>query len=39
LHQTQLKLLREWRQSHAETLLPALLLTVNGIASGMGATG
>jgi phosphoenolpyruvate carboxylase len=39
LHQTQLHLLRQWRQQRSEALLPALLLTVNGIASGMGATG
>lgn len=39
LHQVQLRLLREWRQNRAESLLPRLLLTVNGIANGMGATG
>jgi phosphoenolpyruvate carboxylase len=46
LHRRQIALLREWRGSHrrgdaegAAALLPALLLTVNAIASGLGATG
>ncbi len=46
LHRQQIALLREWRhrkqegdESAAERLLPQLLLTVNAIASGLGATG
>ncbi len=46
LHDQQIALLREWRAARrrgendaAAALLPALLLTVNAIASGLGATG
>jgi phosphoenolpyruvate carboxylase len=46
LHHQQIGLLREWRDAcrcddrdAAAGLLPALLLTVNAIASGLGATG
>ena len=46
LHREQIALLREWRglraacdHSNAGALLPQLLLTVNAIASGLGATG
>jgi phosphoenolpyruvate carboxylase len=46
LHRQQIELLREWRDARrcgdrevAATLLPPLLLTVNAIASGLGATG
>jgi phosphoenolpyruvate carboxylase len=46
LHHQQIALLRQWRhlqqhgdKSAAEPLLPQLLLTVNAIASGLGATG
>jgi len=46
LHAQQIGLLRRWRSYHrmgevaqAEELLPQLLLTVNAIASGLGATG
>jgi phosphoenolpyruvate carboxylase len=46
LHEQQIALLREWREARrcnddtaAVALLPALLLTVNAIASGLGATG
>jgi phosphoenolpyruvate carboxylase len=46
LHRQQIALLREWRPLRAQgdaagaaTLLPPLLLTVNAIASGLGATG
>jgi phosphoenolpyruvate carboxylase len=46
LHRQQIALLREWRalRQHgdddgAAALLPGLLLTVNAIASGLGATG
>ena len=46
LHRQQIALLREWRplrrrgdDDGAAALLPALLLTVNAIASGLGATG
>ena len=46
LHRRQISLLREWRHarlleepSHASSLLAQLLLTVNAIASGLGATG
>jgi phosphoenolpyruvate carboxylase len=46
LHHQQIALLREWRNASrrddhdgASALLPALLLTVNAIASGLGATG
>jgi phosphoenolpyruvate carboxylase len=46
LHRQQVALLREWRSAHrlgedeaAAALLPSLLLTVNAIASGLGATG
>ena len=46
LHRQQIALLREWRDARAlgdgeaaATLLPSLLLTVNAIASGLGATG
>jgi phosphoenolpyruvate carboxylase len=46
LHRQQIALLREWRDARrsddraaAEALLPGLLLTVNAIASGLGATG
>lgn len=46
LHRRQVLLLREWRdrrsqgrEAEAEALLPQLLLTVNAIAAGLGATG
>jgi phosphoenolpyruvate carboxylase len=46
LHEQQIALLREWRDARrsddgaaAAALLPALLVTVNAIASGLGATG
>jgi phosphoenolpyruvate carboxylase len=45
LHRQQIDLLRQWRRRTAErddraaALLPHLLLTVNAIASGLGATG
>ena len=46
LHDRQIALLREWRAarlagsaSEAERVLPSLLLTVNAIAAGLGATG
>ena len=47
LHRQQIALLREWRAARtawatvdaAAALLPPLLLTVNAIASGLGATG
>ena len=46
LHREQIALLREWRglrasgeDDRAGALLPQLLLTVNAIASGLGATG
>lgn len=46
LHRQQIALLREWRSMRqnnedegAADLLPSLLLTVNAIASGLGATG
>jgi phosphoenolpyruvate carboxylase len=46
LHRQQIALLREWRgmrrrgdDDGAAALLPGLLLTVNAIASGLGATG
>jgi phosphoenolpyruvate carboxylase len=46
LHRQQVALLREWRgmrqrndDESAAALLPALLLTVNAIAGGLGATG
>jgi phosphoenolpyruvate carboxylase len=46
LHRQQVALLREWRglkrtaqDASAAALLPDLLLTVNAIASGLGATG
>jgi phosphoenolpyruvate carboxylase len=46
LHHQQIALLREWRRArrhdeleHAATFLRPLLLTVNAIASGLGATG
>jgi phosphoenolpyruvate carboxylase len=46
LHEQQIALLREWRDARrrgddaaATALLPSLLLTVNAIASGLGATG
>ena len=46
LHRQQIALLREWRgmrqrgeDEGAAALLPRLLLTVNAIASGLGATG
>jgi phosphoenolpyruvate carboxylase len=46
LHRQQIALLREWRAARrlgddeaAAALLPSLLLTVNAIASGLGATG
>lgn len=46
LHNQQIGLLRRWRSYHrmgeatqADALLPQLLLTVNAIASGLGATG
>jgi len=46
LHRQQIALLREWRglrrngqTEPAAALLPRLLLTVNAIASGLGATG
>ncbi len=46
LHQHQIELLRHWRgrlaandTAGAEAMLPALLLSVNAIAAGMGVTG
>jgi phosphoenolpyruvate carboxylase len=46
LHRQQIALLSEWRAARrlgdhdgAARLLPVLLLTVNAIASGLGATG
>ena len=44
LHRQQVALLREWRDrrnhgTEADTVLPQLLLTVNAIAAGLGATG
>jgi len=46
LHRQQITLLRQWRgmrqqgkHEAAASLLPSLLLTVNAIASGLGATG
>jgi phosphoenolpyruvate carboxylase len=46
LHDQQIALVREWRDARrrdddaaATALLPSLLLTVNAIASGLGATG
>lgn len=46
LHRQQIGLLQQWRtlqrqgdHTAAEALLPRLLLTVNAIASGLGATG
>jgi len=39
LHREQIALLREWRQSRAERLLPPLLITVNAIAGGLKTTG
>ena len=39
LHREQIALLREWRQSRSEILLPPLLITVNAIAGGLKTTG
>ncbi len=47
LHQRQIEILRHWRAcrrdedraAEAEALMPQLLLTVNAIAAGLGATG
>ena len=39
LHREQIALLREWRQSRVERLLPPLLITVNAIAGGLKTTG
>ncbi len=46
LHDQQIALLRDWRRANglgdqeaAAALLPSLLLTVNAIAGGLGATG
>ncbi len=42
LHGHQIALLREWRRAaapDAERILPSLLLTINAISSGLGATG
>ncbi|MEN8131842.1 MAG: phosphoenolpyruvate carboxylase [Pseudomonadota bacterium] len=43
LHRQQIELLQQWRHSGephaAEKILVQLLLTVNAIASGLGATG
>jgi phosphoenolpyruvate carboxylase len=39
LHREQIALLREWRSSRAEHLLPPLLVTVNAIAGGLKTTG
>jgi phosphoenolpyruvate carboxylase len=46
LHRQQIALLREWRAARrlgrdeaAGELLPPLLLSINAIASGLGATG
>ena len=46
LHQNQVTLLKRWRahraagdQTAADALLPALLLTINAIASGLRTTG
>ncbi len=39
LHERQIGLLRAWRIAPDDAALPELLLTVNAIASGLGATG
>ncbi|TVQ89981.1 MAG: phosphoenolpyruvate carboxylase [Deltaproteobacteria bacterium] len=39
LHAQQIELLRRWRRSGDEELVPRLLLTVNAIAHGIGTTG
>jgi phosphoenolpyruvate carboxylase len=39
LHREQIALLRDWRRSRAEHLLPPLLVTVNAIAGGLKTTG
>jgi phosphoenolpyruvate carboxylase len=39
LHNRQVELLSMWRAQKDESLIPELLLTVNGIANGLGATG
>ena len=39
LHQEQLRLLRQWRETQEEGLLRLLLLNVNAIASGLRTTG
>ena len=39
LHREQIALLRDWRQSRSESLLPPLLITVNAIAGGLKTTG
>ncbi|MFK7988169.1 MAG: phosphoenolpyruvate carboxylase [Sandaracinaceae bacterium] len=39
LHERQIGLLRAWRAAPNDDALPELLLTVNAIASGLGATG
>jgi phosphoenolpyruvate carboxylase len=39
LHERQIGLLRGWRAAPDDAALPELLLTVNAIASGLGATG
>jgi phosphoenolpyruvate carboxylase len=39
LHEQQIALLRDWRRTSDPALLPSLLITVNAIANGLGATG
>lgn len=39
LHEQQIELLRDWRRSGDPAMLPPLLVTVNAIANGLGATG
>ena len=39
LHREQIALLREWRETRADHLLPPLLVTVNAIAGGLKTTG
>ena len=39
LHEQQIALLRDWRRTGDPTMLKPLLVTVNAIANGLGATG
>ncbi|MBN8591245.1 MAG: phosphoenolpyruvate carboxylase [Anaerolineae bacterium] len=39
LHEQQITLLRDWRRTGDPAMLPSLLITVNAIANGLGATG